>query len=236
MLSKVLRGTENSPYRYLLFYEAFDLGILETREMPPLPEKLAMPGKLPVKPSAKIAETQTRHRAAFLKLILDNPKACRGEIAALNKAATKWLRKYDKAWWVAQSARIRIGKRTNYKTCQEADLEALAFAEKAIAIDMSRDARPGVITVSHLAMLLPPRERHFLLVWGNQPRTQAFIAKYQDADVLEVYRKRIRWALLRVEGGKMGYRAFCELAGLKAAIRKYPEVDKMARDAIREIQ
>lgn len=229
LLGAVIRGTEHNPHRYLLFYEAFDLGICETRTLPP--EEKAPPKKRRFVSSFRnMAATRIRHRTSYLQLIENNPEISRTQIQKANNAAHKWLRRYDRAWFDRHHAKVRFGRRTNYLTKEEADAECVEVIKHAVEIAKTQPGVPKRLTVSYLARLLPRKERNRLKASFFLPRAKAELQNHQDRDDLAFFTRRVEWGISQVQG-RMTYRVFCKLAALRPKIDQDPEIDAMAREA-----
>lgn len=235
LLAKVLRGTERNPFRYLLLYEAFNLGITETRE--PLPP----PQKPPVKrpnwnpPFWRMALNKEKHRSTYLRLIEENPKATRSQIAAMDIAAYAWLRKYDRAWFDEHHSKVPIGKKTQYATLEERDAECVALIEKALALVKLEKGVPQQITASYLGSLLGPKVGKRLGRNSHLPRSKALIEAHRDANEVAFYLRRIEWGVAHVTA-RIGYRNFCKLAALRPKVSQNPEIDQLAREAHQKTQ
>ena len=235
MLAKVLRGKEPNPHRYLLFYEAFDLEIGETREMPP--PKVKPPRRRPNwrPPLKRMAQTQRRHRRSYERLIEKHPEASRSQIGAMNVAAYTWLRKYDKAWFGERNSKLKFAHRTNHRTPEESDTDCLALIEKALRIAKADKKRPQRITAGYLGKLLEGRDRRRLGRNAHLPRSKALIESYKAPSERAFYKKRIKWGLENIHR-RVGFRGFCQLAALRPIVDTDPEINKLAKEAHRENQ
>lgn len=234
LLAKVIRGTESNPHRYLLFYEAFNLEIGQIIPLPPPKEKppRKRPGWNP--PFGRMAKNKIRHRAAYLKIIKNYPNATRSQIGEMNIQAYGWLRKYDRVWFDQRHNQIKIGKRGGYATIEERDMANLKRIKQALELVKLDTDMPQRITANYLGRLLAGSERKRLGRNAHLPQCKALLDSYRE-DEITFYGKRIMWALTKIEG-RILYRNFCKLAGIRPKVDQNPEIARLAREAHRKNQ
>ena len=228
ILTNVIAGREPNPHRHLLFYEILNLNIRETVEMPPKPVPPTRRKK--AKPLKKMARTQARHRAAFLKLLKKFPNATRGELTKLRPDTEKWLRKNDRAWMVAQKGFPPMARRQTYDLLKDRDPLAAELVEKAVAIAKTITGRPIRITANSLAPLLPEKEGKNLLACRNFPLTKKALKLNSDSEI-SLAEKRIEWGLKQIQGKHARWRDFCNIAGLRAMVDTDAKIREMAKKA-----
>jgi len=100
LIRDLLAGRDHTPIRAALLYHFLKISPKDTiAPISPAKPKERLRGQ-----SSRPEKTRQRHRNTFLEILKAQPKASRGEINAVNRTCSAWLRLHDRGWWNLQLA------------------------------------------------------------------------------------------------------------------------------------